>query len=206
MRKGGIFFLMNSVKIERVIGQNIAAYLDDLARLRIEVFREYPYLYQGDKAYEQHYLRRYVDSQASLLILVFDDAQVVGASTALPLADEVTEFKRPFQEHGYRIETIFYFGESVLLKPYRGQGIGHRFFDERERYARQLQRFDYCTFCAVQRPENHPYRPSNYYPLAPFWQKRGFEKRPELHTEFEWQEIHEASASMKPMVFWLKRL
>lgn len=198
--------MMNELKIQRVIGQQIASYLDELARLRIEVFREYPYLYKGDKAYEHNYLQRYVNSQASLLILVFDNDKVVGASTAMPLQDEVAEFKKPFQEHGYKIETLFYFGESVLLKPYRGQGVGHRFFDERESYARELKRFDYCTFCAVERPDNHPYRPPDYRPLGSFWQRRGFEKRPELRTEFEWQELHETSPSMKPMVFWLKHL
>jgi hypothetical protein len=35
--------------------------VQDLAQLRITVFREFPYLYDGDLAYEQNYLRTYLD-------------------------------------------------------------------------------------------------------------------------------------------------
>ena len=40
-------------------GDSVGAVLDDLARLRIAVFRDWPYLYDGDPAYERDYLRAY---------------------------------------------------------------------------------------------------------------------------------------------------
>ena len=37
-------------------GNAVGEVLDDLARLRIAVFRDWPYLYDGDVAYERDYL------------------------------------------------------------------------------------------------------------------------------------------------------
>jgi len=69
---------------------------------------------------------------------------------------ETPEVIRPFLEHGYDPERIFYYGESVLLRAYRGQGLGKQFFVEREDHARSLNRFDLLCFCAVERPLDHP--------------------------------------------------
>ncbi|MGE9297179.1 MAG: GNAT family N-acetyltransferase, partial [Puniceicoccales bacterium] len=141
-----------------------------------------------------------------LFVLVFDGDEVVGASTALPMSAEVDDFARPFELMGYDVGDVFYFGESVLLPGYRGQGIGHRFFDEREAFARKLGRFALTTFCAVERPADHPRRPAEYRPHDAFWSKRGYVKRPELHTTFDWQEIGEAEESPKKMIFWTRDL
>lgn len=40
-------------------GKEIGDALDDLAALRVKVFREWPYLYEGSLDYERNYLRRY---------------------------------------------------------------------------------------------------------------------------------------------------
>ncbi len=139
-------------------------------------------------------------------MLVTDGARVVGASTALPLADETEACRRPFLEAGWDVERIFYYGESLLLPAYRGAGHGVRFFVEREAHARRLGRFDWCAFCAVQRPHDHPRRPVDYQPLDEFWNRRGYRHHPELHTEYRWRDLDEANESAKPMSFWLKRL
>jgi hypothetical protein len=81
-----------------------------------------------------------------------------------------------------------------------------RFFEEREAYARRLGRFDWCAFCAVERPKDHPLRPAGYAPLDDFWSKRGYEHRADLCTVLEWQDIGEENESGKPMSFWLKRV
>ncbi|WP_394701474.1 GNAT family N-acetyltransferase [uncultured Roseibium sp.] len=83
--------------------------------------------------------------------------------------------RRPFEEAGLDPAEVFYFAESVLDPDYRGRGIGHRFFDEREAHARSLG-CSTAAFCAVIRPDDHPMRPEDYSPLDPFWTKRGYRK------------------------------
>jgi len=187
-------------------GDAIAPYIDNLAELRIRVFHEYPYLYEGTLAYEQQYLKTYASSAESLFVLAIDKGIVVGAATGIPMADETSEFKQPFIDQGIDPEKVFYFGESVLLPEYRGQGIGVRFFEERENYARSLKRFERCCFCAIERPDDHPLRPAGYTPLNQFWNNRGYRHHPELRTEYVWQEIGESEESAKPMSFWIKAI
>ena len=187
-------------------GPEIGPHIDDLARLRIEVFRAFPYLYEGSLDYEQNYLSTYASSPESLFVLAFDGESVVGVSTGMPMDHETEAFRKPFVEGGWNPARIFYFAESVLLPRYRGQGIGVRFFEEREAYARRLGRFDHCCFCAVERPADHPLRPADYVPLHAFWTRRGYVHHPELRTEFSWRDIGEREESAKPMSFWMKEL
>ncbi|MDH4569253.1 GNAT family N-acetyltransferase [Pseudomonas sp. BN414] len=194
------------MQIRLLQGAAIAPHIDDLARLRLTVFREFPYLYDGTLEYEARYLATYAESPESLFVLALDDARVVGASTGLPMADETEEFQRPFREQGWDPQRIFYFGESVLQAEYRGTGLGVRFFTEREAYARRLGRFAHCAFCAVERPATHPRRPPGYQPLNEFWSRRGYRHHPELRTEFHWRDLDEDEESAKPMSFWLKEL
>jgi GNAT superfamily N-acetyltransferase len=195
-----------SIRIERYSGKGFENYVDALAGLRIEVFRDFPYLYDGSLEYEQKYLGTYLGVPESVIVVAFDGERVIGASTGLPMKNETDEVKKPFLANGYDPAKIFYFGESVLQKDYRGRGLGVRFFEEREAHARSMKRFDWTTFCAVQRPDDHPARPAGYLPLDEFWKKRGYCPHPELTTSFSWQEIGEAQASGKPMMFWMKRL
>ena len=41
-----------NISVKRFSGTEAQPYLPDLARLRIEVFREFPYLYDGNLDYE----------------------------------------------------------------------------------------------------------------------------------------------------------
>ncbi|NVK40603.1 MAG: GNAT family N-acetyltransferase [Oceanospirillaceae bacterium] len=194
------------MQIKTLCGEAIAPYIDDLARLRIEVFRAFPYLYDGDLEYERGYLSTYARSPESLFVLALDGDRVVGAATGVPMADETEEFKRPFVAAGWNPDEIFYFGESVLLPEYRGRGLGVRFFEERENYARGLGRFSHCAFCAVERPPDHPLRPRDYVPLNDFWTNRGYQHQPALRTEYRWKDVGETEESAKPMSFWLRAL
>ncbi|CRI65037.1 conserved hypothetical protein [Thiocapsa sp. KS1] len=197
---------MSQLHVECRTGADLIADLPALARLRIQVFREYPYLYKGDAEYEERYLRTYADATDGVIVVVRDGDRVVGASSALPLAAETPNVIEPFKSHGYAPDRIFYYGESVLLPEYRGLGLGRRFFEEREAHARALGRFDLACFCAVERPHDHPQRPRHYRPLDGLWAKQGFVKQPQLRTTFSWRDLDEAEETPKPMVFWLKHL
>ncbi len=185
--------------------QEAAQYNQALAQLRIRVFREFPYLYDGDPHYEARYLKTFFSAPDSILVLVQDDERVVGASTGLPFEHETPELKQPFIEAGQDPSRIFYFGESVLLPAYRGRGWGVEFFRQRENWARKLGRFALLTFCAVQRPADHPRRPFNYRPLDGFWKKRGFHPTGKSGT-IAWKDLDEKEETAKPMKFWEKRI
>jgi GNAT superfamily N-acetyltransferase len=194
--------------IRRLTGSDpeLRAFLPDLAHLRIEVFRDFPYLYDGTVEYEEKYLETYTDCPESIVVLVLDGDKAVGATTGLPMDAETEEFRKPFVEAGYDPARIFYCAESVLLPAYRGRGVYPKFFAERESHARALGRFDLCTFCCVQRPEDHPLRPADYVPLDRIWSKFGYVKHPELTTTYDWKDVDAAEETAKPMVFWLKSL
>ncbi len=185
-------------------GADVAGSLSAVAALRIAVFREFPYLYEGSLAYEEQYLAGYAASPHSLVVVARDGDEIVGAATAMPLA-LAEEAQAPFAAAGVDLGSVYYFGESVLLPAYRGRGIGHQFFDHREAAARQGG-FALAAFCAVVRPPDHPARPAGYVPHDAFWTKRGFTRRPELVASFAWRDLGEAEETAKPMVFWTKAM
>lgn len=193
------------LRIESLRGPGIATQLEALAALRIAVFREWPYLYAGSADYERRYLDVYLKSPRSLAVLAWDGTQCVGASTALPLADAGEDAQRPFREAGHDLDAIDYFGESVVLEPWRGRGLGGRFFEEREAHARQLG-LPLCAFCAVVRPDDHPAKPPGHQGNAAFWRRRGYRPETGLTTSFAWPDLGETESSAKPMAFWLRDL
>lgn len=194
-----------SLRVERLEGDALRARLDDLARLRITVFRAFPYLYEGALDYERKYLPRYAEARTGTIIIALDGEQVVGASTALALDEENDSIREPFLKAGIDTAPVFYFGESVLLPQYRGKGIGVKFFEEREAAALRHGR-SICCFCAVERPMDHPMKPADYVPLDDFWAHRGYAKRPDLVSTFSWQDIGATVETAKPMVYWMKQL
>jgi GNAT superfamily N-acetyltransferase len=192
-------------EVRALTGAALDAALDDVARLRIAVFRAFPYLYDGDMDYERRYVASYRDSPGAILVGAFDGTRLVGAATGTPLADHAEAFAAPFAQTGLDIATIFYCAESVLLPEYRGRGIGHRFFDLREAHARSLG-FTGAAFCAVIRPPDHPARPADYAPLDPFWRRRGYAPLPSVIAHFRWRDVGEAEETEKPLQFWFRRL
>ena len=187
-------------------GAEISSVFEDLATLRISVFRDFPYLYEGSVDYEKEYLKVYSQSERAFLFAVYANNKMVGATTCIPLSDETPEVKLPFESAGFNTDTIFYFGESILLSTFRGLGLGHRFFDEREAHARSFGTFKTTCFCAVERDENHPLKPKDYRPNDVFWEKRGYQKENSLQSTFEWQDVNETVSTAKTMIYWTKDL
>jgi GNAT superfamily N-acetyltransferase len=193
--------------VERHDGPPSEAHLEALARLRIEVFREFPYLYEGSLEHERSYLRSFARSPRSTLVLARCGERVVGASTAVPLLEhgDAAELTATLRQHGIAPERVYYFGESVLERGARGHGTGNKFFEQREAAAREAG-FSLLAFVAVERPADHPARPHDYAPHDAFWMRRGFVCRRDLVSVFRWLDVGEAEPTDKPMVFWLKEL
>ncbi len=195
-----------SVIVEAASPAERAKAIPRLAELRVEVFRAWPYLYDGDAAYEARYLDTYVRSPSAGVILARQGARIVGASTCLPLADETETLKTPFVERGWDPAEFFYFGESVLLAEMRGRGIGVAFFTEREAHARRVSSCRIACFCSVARPENHPARPRDSVPLDAFWTRRGYTRRPDVTCQMSWTDLGDNHETPKTMVFWMRSL
>lgn len=196
---------MSQIHIAKLQGTSLQPYLEELGHLRLGVFREYPYLYDGTLSDERDYLKTYVNAASSLVALALDGEKPVGATTCLRLDEADAGFSTCFEKMGYDTHHICYLGESILLRPYRGRGIGKQFFTIREEHARSLG----CTmsaFCAVDRPENHPLRPADYQPLDGFWQSQGYTRQPALQASFAWKEISATDETLKTLTFWTKSL
>lgn len=190
----------------RYQGREIESLFESLANLRIAVFRDFPYLYEGTPEYEREYLRTYAQSERALLFAAFEGPELVGATTCIPLLDETEEVQAPFRATGFALPEVFYFGESILLPAYRGLGLGHRFFDAREAHAASFGTYRLTCFCAVDRPAEHPLRPADYRPLDAFWSKRGYRKESGLQSVFAWPDLGETQSTPKTMTYWTRPL
>jgi GNAT superfamily N-acetyltransferase len=179
------------ITVERLTGTAMTNALPALARLRIAVFRDWPYLYNGTLAYEENYLREFAASEGAVIVAARDGDEIIGVATGAPMAHHAAEFAEPFRRAGYDVDRIYYFGESVLLPRFRGQGIGHKFFDEREAHARALGGFGHTA---------------SYFALDPFWTKRGYVKLDGVIAHFAWTDVGQDEKTDKPMQFWIKPL
>ncbi|MFN6925038.1 MAG: GNAT family N-acetyltransferase [Tabrizicola sp.] len=196
---------IDEIDVRALRGAELEAALDAVAELRITVFRDWPYLYDGTLDYERQYLATYRDNPGALLVGAFHEGRLVGASTSTPMEDHAPEFSAPFREMGIPTDKILYGAESVLLRPYRGIGLGHRFIDLREAHARALGR-THVAFCSVIRPDDHPARPAVYRSNDAFWRGRGYEPLPGVVARFSWKDLGDMEETEKPLQFWMRSL
>lgn len=185
------------------LGAEIANLIEPLASLRIAVFYDFPYLYEGTMAYERDYLQRYARIAESFVLAAWDGQQLVGATTATPLRYEMEDIRQPLQQMPWELDQLFYFGESLLLPPYRGQGVGHRFFEAREQHAKTLA-YQGATFCSVIRPTDHPLHPADYRGHDLFWQKHGYAPQ-DCYCHLSWLDRGQAEENQKALQFWYKK-
>ena len=60
-------------------GPEARPFVAELARLRIGVFRAFPYLYDGTPEYEETYLQAYLNNENAVVILARDGQAVIAA-------------------------------------------------------------------------------------------------------------------------------
>jgi GNAT superfamily N-acetyltransferase len=195
----------DEIDVRPLQGPDLEAALDAVAGLRITVFRDWPYLYDGSPEYERAYLQAYRDNPGALIVGAFHEGRLVGASTSTPMEEHAPEFSAPFNALGIPTASILYGAESVLLRPYRGIGLGHRFIDLREAHARALGR-THVAFCSVIRPDDHPARPAVYRTNDAFWRGRGYETLPGAIARFSWKDLGDTVETEKSLQFWMRAL
>ncbi|WP_198368832.1 GNAT family N-acetyltransferase [Roseomonas rosulenta] len=193
----------DGLRFETLQGDALRAWLPRLAGLRIAVFRDWPYLYDGEAGYEERYLAAYAASPGAAVIAAIDGERAVGCATCQPMAEAGARVQAAFRGRGLDPARFCYFGESVLLPEFRGRGAGVRFFAEREAHVRRLG-LTAAAFCAVVRNDNDPRRPKDYVPLDAFWTKRGYVRRPDISVVFDWKEVGDDRETPHALGFWVK--
>lgn len=196
---------MENLRFVVAQSKEIAPLVEDISTIIMSVFYDFPYLYVGNVEYEKNYIQKYINAENGFAFVVYDGNTVVGATTAIPLSDVSEEIQQPFLDKKIDISTIFYFGESILLPQYRGRGVGHRFFDEREKFVLSKPKYDTTAFCCVNRSKNHPLKPANYRPNDVFWTKRGYTMQPDLVCNMAWKDRNEELETIKELTFWTKK-
>ena len=146
------------------------------------MFRAFPYLYDGNLAYEEAYLSTFAQSRDAFVAAAYEGDEIIGCATGSALDTNHEELIAPLRAAGIDLASTFYNGESVLRAAYREGRGGHAFFDHREAHAR-ARGYARACFCAVIRPEDHARKPEGYSPLDRFWGARGY-KIPGLIAHF----------------------
>jgi len=188
-----------------VTGPAIADCLEGLATLRLDIFREFPYLYDGRREDELRYLQLYADAPEALVIIVKDGGQVVGAATGMPLRHETAELLEPFKGTSYPVDEVYYIGELLFYPEYRNHGLGMKVVWMIDDHIRSLDAYRYLTCVTVARPDDHPLRPANHISINRFLARNDFRFLPGVVTDFTWLETDGVRRSHS-MNFWVKEL
>jgi len=195
---------MTDLNIVMLSEEDALENIGKIARLRIDIFLEYPYLYEGDLEYESKYLKKFSKAPNFMITAIKDGDRIVGAMTGLPLSHEEANVKFPWTTHNLDTDRIYYFSEILLYPKYRRMGHGKRIFHVAEKKIASYGKYSKFALATVVRGKNHPQRPKNYIDTDGFWQKLGYKKQKNLVCHIPWKEIGEKEESNKPLVFWAK--
>jgi GNAT superfamily N-acetyltransferase len=185
-------------------GTAIEGALDDLATLRLEIFKEYPYLYQGQRSDELDYLGTYVEAPDASVVLAYDGNTAAGAVTGMPLVQDA-RMLAAFTGAAFPLSQVYYIGELLFRPEYRNSGLGQKLLAVLENHIGSLGSYSKLTCATVERPDDHPIRPHDYIPITRFLARTGFARLSGVTTSFEWLETDGIKRD-HPMQFWIKDL
>jgi len=197
--------IVKEITGQLLTGAVIADALNDLATLRLEIFPEYPYLYQGRREDEIAYLGTYAKTPDACVILACDGSTVIGAATGMPLVHEDAQIRDAFAGTTFPLNEVYYVGELLLRPTYRNCGLGRKLLAQLESLIRSLGSYRRLTCATVERPDDHHMRPRDYAPITRFLARTGFVQLFGVTTCFMWLETDGVKRD-HPMQFWSKEL
>ncbi|MDQ2994889.1 MAG: hypothetical protein M3R00_08120 [Pseudomonadota bacterium] len=166
----------NVITIETFSGVAARPYVDDLARLRLDAFKEYPYLYAGNLETEITYTMPYAEIDKAMITVAYVNNRLAGLTTGMPVDCDslmVNDIKKILVERGDTPTYYYYYGELIVLSEFEGRGLGQKLYETQDALI-QSQGFTHVCQITSLREEHHPLKPSNYRSLDDYWQKLGF--------------------------------
>jgi len=195
---------IQNVTFEVLKGSQIKSIEKSFADLRITIFREYPYLYEGDLSTEKHYFDMFGDN--TICITAKDGAAIIGISIGTPLQEVLKRFLEPLTEAHINVKRMFYLADLLVLKSYRGQRIGHALYELFEKEVQKTGQFSTIIVREISKSPDDPKKPSDYHSLDFFWNKRGFKKIDGISQQDKWKAIGDEDISLHTMIYQVKNL
>lgn len=197
---------MQSMTIQLVKGKELLANIAELAKLRLKIFREYPYLYEGDSASEESYLSLFASSSDAFFIVAKGESQLVGAISGIPLDFAQKEIRDAFCQSTIESGGYYALCDILVLKEHRNRKIGSILYKEFENQLLKMKRYTKLVLWQIVRAQDDPRRPNDYFSLDDFWRKKGFIKHPELVCYIPWKEVSDEKAISHRFEFWVKEM
>ncbi len=195
-----------NMSIKTFRGESIGPFLEDITDLCLTIYKEYPYCYEGTKEEYFPFIEYYAQSDHGIACLLFDSNRPVGVAIGMPMSEMREKYKAPFTDaRSYEnFNEIFYLGEFLLLKDYRGRGWGKKIYLEFEYAVDETENFKKMCFCKIDESNQTNLKPENYKPLDKFWKKKGFNKCDDITVIVNWKNVGELDDSPHKLVYWLK--
>lgn len=187
-------------------GESITPFLKDITDLCITIYKEYPYCYEGTEEEYFPFIEYYALSDNGIASLLFDNDRPVGIAIGMPMSEMREKYREPFTKaRPYEdFDKLFYLGEFLLLKNYRGRGLGKEMYLEIERSVKENENLKKICFCKIDESNQIHLESENYKPLDGFWEKIGFNKCDDITVIVHWQNVGEVDDSPHKLVYWLK--
>jgi len=200
----------NPYTIKVLTPEQMKPLLPFVANLRVNIFRNYPYLYDGNIAEEMENLEKYAQHNNSALAIAYCNETPVGFLCGSDLMHYSVHFENSiedlFKSGNLHAKNYYYCADIIILPEHRGKYLAPQLFDAIENYAQQK---GYTASCFItEHHENHPLKPHDHKSLVPLWNNLNYQKSA-LITYATWQ-TYQLDGTIKseqhPLIFWLKTL
>lgn len=191
------------IQIKTFRGEEITPYTKEFIQIVDQIYREYPYLYNGDDKEYEDYLASYSKTKEAMICFAFEGKEVIGIAAGMPMSMTRKSYQKPLLANSYKLDSLFYLGEFGLKPEYHGKGIEEKMYQEIENFALAGQFKELFLF---EVESSKPVAKKSYIPQNDFWKKNGFIRHPELNFVINWVNINEKFESPHLAIYWIKKL
>lgn len=196
-----------AVEYKMFFGAKIAEHAHVISPL-LSIYGEWPYLYQQSDPLEDidYIMDRYAKQTDSVVCIAYNGPKAIGVAMGVPLTQAPPHYRDAFPENERRPD-IFYWGELVVLKEYRGKHVAHEMYTRMA--AHILGKYKAICFASLEREDNYKLahlKPAHEASLDSLWKRLGFEKRPDIKMQGKWTVLGDSEDSLHDMFYWWKKL
>jgi hypothetical protein len=199
-----IIWQSDNITLIALTGKEAKEYLPQIANIRINMFKEFPYLYKGSLEDEKIYLDTYFNSKDTIILLAFDKQRLIAFSNSIPLEQEMDEIKQPFIKNNIDIKKYLYIGEMMIYPEHRNKNLFNIMYKFHEDNAKSI--YSNIVFMSVTRSRNHPSKPRNYRPLDILWKHNGYQELNKIKINLSWKQIDTNKLEENKLSVWSKKL